>query len=130
MNVEQLVRETEQLKAYVYRLDSIYERAKKDEKRPDFYNEVKPFFEKVEKQVNGWYTNAKEWVEVNQPKHFRAIQVEAVKKNLLEISVWAFYPETSYKRFKHSVRSVRYSLETLEKLLAQWTEGTIDNERE
>ncbi|WAA13726.1 YppE family protein [Fervidibacillus halotolerans] len=113
-----LMAETEQIKQYLKRIDTIFEHTKQEQKSPNFYDEVKPFFEEVEERVNRWFERAKGWVELNRPKDLYSFQLEAVKDQLLEISVWAFYPETSYKRFKHYVNSIHYTLEKLLSALA------------
>lgn len=113
MGQRSLLNQTKQMKDYLIRIGRIYEEVREKGEREDFFTKVKPFAEEVERVAESWCVEAKKWVEINRPKGLRPLQLEAAKEHLKEISIQAFFPETSYKRFKHYIHSIHYTLEKL-----------------
>ncbi|QQZ11061.1 YppE family protein [Heyndrickxia vini] len=79
----------------------------------DFFSEVKPFADEVKQMCDEWLPLATEWIKLVQPKHLHSIQLKNTSENLQMVSVKAFYPDASLKKFKEHVRSVDYVLNRL-----------------
>lgn len=81
--------------------------------RGDFHTEVKPFADKVKGAADSWRESASRWVRENEPKNLHVNQIETAADYLEVISVQAFFPETSKKRFLDQIQSVEYILNSL-----------------
>ncbi|NEY20550.1 YppE family protein [Bacillus ginsengihumi] len=79
----------------------------------DFFQDVRPYCDELKAAIDEWLPLAVLWVETNQPKHLFAIQLKNTAENLQMVSVRAFYPETSLKRFKSHIQSIDYVLNRL-----------------
>ncbi|MGE8204292.1 YppE family protein [Heyndrickxia sp. NPDC080065] len=79
-------------------------------KQGDFYLEVKPFADQVKRECEEWLPLAIEWVNRIKPKHLHSVQLENTCENLQMVSVRAFFPDSSLKKFKSHVQSVDYVL--------------------
>ncbi|CAH0186343.1 hypothetical protein SRABI96_01561 [Peribacillus sp. Bi96] len=110
MQKEKLQLLTEQLIQYTSQADEIYEGVREEGKEKDFFSEVKPFADKVRSVCIEWEIGMKEWMKVTEFKHLFPEQIEQTAHNLSDVAVQAFFPKTSYKRFKSHVQSVEYIL--------------------
>jgi hypothetical protein len=81
--------------------------------RGDFHSEVKPFADKVKVAADAWRESAGRWVRENRPKNLHANQIETAADYLEVISVQAFFPETSKKRFLDQIQSVEFILNSM-----------------
>jgi hypothetical protein len=79
----------------------------------DFYKVVKPFADRVKADVEEWQERASKWVISNKPKYIYPMQIKNAAENLQMVSVQAFFPKTSLKRFNEHVRSIEYILSGL-----------------
>lgn len=113
VNKEILIDETEKVKHYLYETDQIYENARATREEKDFYSAIKPFVDDVHKQLDQWIVLAQNFINEHRPKNLYNQQIIAAAENLKEICVQAFFPKTSYARFKHNVHSINYTLEKL-----------------
>ncbi|HCN57961.1 MULTISPECIES: DUF1798 family protein [Exiguobacterium] len=68
----------------------------------DFQAEVVPFVAKADILIADWQQNAQ-----NSP-YLRPAMVESAVDQLKQLSVQAFQPKTSLKRFNETIKSVRY----------------------
>lgn len=82
-------------------------------KEENFYEVVVPFANKVKKINEEWKVSAINWVMENKPEYLYAAQIQSASDHLEIISISAFYPETSKKRFMDAIKSVKYILEVL-----------------
>ncbi|MCR2820204.1 YppE family protein [Lederbergia panacisoli] len=84
----------------------------------DFYKEVKPFADKVRDSCVQWESAAMEWVSNNKPKNLHPIQLKNTAENLQMVSVRAFFPDSSLKKFNSHIQSndfiLRRMIESLE----------------
>lgn len=87
-------------------------------KQGDFYNEVKPFADKIKDCSEQWENKAMKWVMIERPKNIHPMQVKNTAENLQMVSVRAFFPDTSLKKFNSHIQSndfiLRRMLESLE----------------
>ncbi len=81
--------------------------------RGDFHEEVKPFADQVKGATDSWREAASNWVGQNRPKNLHVNQIETAADYLEVLSVQAFFPETSKKRFLDQIQSVEYILNSL-----------------
>ena len=97
-------------------MDTAFKRfhhSKEEGVRGDFHTEVKPFADEVKTATDAWRESAVQWVKINRPKNLHANQIETAADYLEVISVQAFFPETSKKRFLDQVQSVEYILKSM-----------------
>lgn len=97
-------------------MDTAFKRfhhSKEEGVRGDFHTEVKPFADEVKMATDAWRESAVQWVQINRPKNLHANQIETAADYLEVISVQAFFPETSKKRFLDQVQSVEYILKSM-----------------
>jgi len=111
MAYSKLLEETERLTDYLNEINNQFEKVKSAGNHPDFYTEVQPFANEVHAFVEQWLKEAVNWLNREQVNHLYPFQLQATAENIKEIAVQCFYPETSYSRFKHTVKSVHYVLE-------------------
>ena len=110
MQKEKLQKLTEQLIQYVSQANEVYERVRKEGIEKDFFTEVKPFADQVQADCAEWEHGIKEWMKETPFKHLFPEQIEQTANNLSDVAVQAFFPKTSYKRFKSHVQSIEYIL--------------------
>jgi hypothetical protein len=111
MNQEQeIIFLTRKLLAYTETALSTYELTKQEGVRGDFHSEVKPFADGVKATAMLWKEAATAWVIENKPKNLHPLQIQTAADYLEVISVQAFFPETSKKRFMDQIQSVEYIL--------------------
>ncbi len=91
----------------------IYKQHRATQEKGDFYKEVKPFADKVRDICERWEPAAIEWVQKNKPPYINAIQLHNTSENIQMVSIRAFFPESSLKRFMSHVQSVDYVLNQL-----------------
>lgn len=101
---------TQKLIQFNEQADVIYEEVRAAGKEKDFYSEVKPFADEVHTACSEWKDNMKEWMGMESFTHLFPLQIEQTANNLSDVAVQAFFPKTSYKRFKSHIQSVRYIL--------------------
>lgn len=104
---------TEKLLTFNEELRLKFEESKSVGKEPDFYVEVKPYTDEVKKWNDEWFGIAKEWLAEIMPKHIHLNQIISTHDHLEQISVQAFFPSTSRKRFIDSNRAVEYVLKSI-----------------
>ena len=76
----------------------------------DFYHEVKPFADQVNQVCEEWEQEMKQAMQQVTFQHLFPSQIEQAAGNLKDVSIQAFFPKTSYKRFKSHVQSVLFTL--------------------
>lgn len=110
MQKEKLQLLTEQLIKYTDQANDIYEGVRLEGKEKDFFSEVKPFADQVRTVCIEWETGMKEWMKETEFRHLFPEQIEQTAHNLSDVAVQAFFPKTSYKRFKSHVQSIEFIL--------------------
>jgi len=104
---------TTQLIAFTDQADEIYEAVRAEGKERDFYTEVKPFVEEVDLAIKEWTKNMQEWMKEESFQHLFPQQIEQTANNLADVVVQAFFPKTSYSRFKSHVQSISFILDNV-----------------
>lgn len=101
---------TEKLIHLAEEADSIYETVRKNGEEKDFYLEVKPFADQVKQLCEEWEKEMKLAMKKVTYKHLFPTQIEQAAQNLEDVAIQAFFPKTSYKRFKSHMQSVLFTL--------------------
>jgi hypothetical protein len=104
---------TEKLLTINEELSLRFEETKSAGKEPDFYVEVVPYTNEVKKWNDEWLDIAIKWLDEKRPKHIHLNQITSTHDHLEQISVQAFFPSTSRKRFIDSNRAVEYVLKSI-----------------
>lgn len=92
---------------------------------PLFFEEVKPYADKIQTQLNDWQQSAKEWIRINQPKYIHEVQIANVVDAMNQFVVQSFYKETSKKRITQSIQSVHYTLSNFLRFLEEGEKDAI-----
>ncbi|SEM83579.1 protein of unknown function [Mesobacillus persicus] len=114
---EELFKRTEKLLEYRKFIVNRFEEAKASGIKGDFYQEVKPFANEVKQKTDEWRTEALLWLKNYPQRHIHARQIESTAENLEMVSISAFFPETSRKRFLDHVQSIEFVLNGLAKAI-------------
>jgi hypothetical protein len=110
---EELKVKTQQLLGYVQVGKDQYEARKSSGQEGDFFQEVKPFADKVKNASEEWYKLAKKWVLEERPAFITDNQLQNTLEHLENISIQSFYPKASKKRYKSAVQSTEFVLESI-----------------
>jgi len=108
---------TQQLLELLDEMNDIYEDVRATKKEHDFMKVVEPYARKAEELTYIWKKQIGEVIQ-NQQSYFTGERhVEQVIENTCQLSVQAFYPSTSYSRFKSYLQSTKFLLKTMERQL-------------
>jgi len=111
---DNLYKTTKQLLKYNEKsLQLFMEARENDIAEVDFFNEVKPYADKVKETADKWKIHAIEWANYEKPKYIHSQQVETTYENLLTVSIQGFYKDTSKKRFQATIQSNQFFLENV-----------------
>jgi hypothetical protein len=110
---DQTLKLTIKLIDFSQKADHIYEEVRSTGKEKDFYSEVKPFADEVHHTALEWADHMKTWMGEEKFKHLFPQQIDQTVQNLSDVAVQAFFPKTSYKRFKSHVQSVQFILQSV-----------------
>jgi hypothetical protein len=94
-------------------LQQFSKRTREEDYQVDFYNEVKPFADKVQELIDIWRPLAEGWVRYNKPKYVFPIQIKDTYDNLSIVCVTAFQKDTRKRRFYETIKSIDYVLENI-----------------
>ncbi|MBY6035737.1 YppE family protein [Fictibacillus nanhaiensis] len=89
------------------------------ETEADFYNEVKPFADRIHYRVQEWEPVAREWAILNKPKYLYPIQIKTAAENIGYLGVYVFQKNMKDKRITEMVKSVLYVLNQMKDQLSQ-----------
>ena len=114
MEKERIRSLTEQLLNFTIMADDIYEEARRTGKEKDFFTEVKPFADEVMAKCAEWERGLMKWMKEEEFRHLFPQQIEQTARNLSDVAVQAFFPKTSYKRFKSHIQSTVFIIRNVE----------------
>lgn len=110
---KELARRTEILLTDVEKALRRFETVKSTGVKGDFYSEVKPFADEIKQKAKEWEDEAIIWLEKHPQRHLHPQQIRSTAENLEMVSVQAFFPESSRKRFLGFIQSIQYVLNDL-----------------
>lgn len=114
MGKKEALSSTQQLLKLLDEMNTIYEDVRASKEEHDFMKVVEPYARKAEELTRIWQQHI-EWIIQNQQAYFIGERhVEQVIENTCQLSVQAFYPSTSYSRFKSYLQSTKFLLKTME----------------
>ncbi|MCI1882703.1 MAG: YppE family protein [Sporolactobacillus sp.] len=109
-----LEKQTQELKKYNRAaFEQFTTRTRQDNYQTDFYHEVKPFADRVQRLIDQWKPLADDWVRRRRPKYVYPIQIKATYENLAIVSVTAFQKDTRRRRFIETVKAIDYVLDNM-----------------
>ncbi len=91
---------------------------------PDFYNDVKPYTDKVHGLLDEWTIEIGEWIKKSKPLYVHPIQIESLNDSMKQFVVQSFYQKTGKKRFVLSINSAEYTFKTILDELYKQQEGS------
>ncbi|WP_335869676.1 YppE family protein [Bacillus sp. 2205SS5-2] len=94
-------------------LQQIYLAKRESGEKGDFYLEVKPYADKVKRISDEWGNEALKWISTKHPKYIHPMQIQQTMENFELVSVQAFFPETSFKRFQSYHQSIQFILKSI-----------------
>ena len=110
---QQIIELSKKLREYIKSALKRFELSKQEGIRGDFHTEVKPFADEVRETAFLWKEAAAKWVNEHKPKNLHSSQIETAADYLEVISVQAFFPETSRKRFLDQIQSVEFIVSSM-----------------
>lgn len=90
-----------------------------EEYEVDFFNEVKPFVDRVMEIADRWMELANSWIQNERPKNLHQNQIDATHENIQMVSIQGFYKDTKYKRYKAMYESIQYVLKSINEKVQQ-----------
>lgn len=103
---------TEQLYAECDRSWNRFMTMREENREADFYDEVKPYADQMQVQINQWKELSQIFIQTYKPKHVHMVQINNASDAIEQFVVQSFYIKTSKKRFYQSIQSVKYTCET------------------
>ncbi len=112
-----LLKETKVLQELILKAKFIFETHRQSQKKVDFYNDVKPFADKVDRAAEHWEKSALDFLNKYPQKYIHAAQIAQTADNAKRVGAHAYFFETSKAKFIQSADSALYVLESLEHIL-------------
>lgn len=110
MKSEEIITLTEKLLEYNQKCMEIYKEARERGIKQDFQNVIKPFVDEVKGINDEWKEKVKVWLKTESIQQFHIKRVDTTSEHIEQLSVQAFFPETSRSRFLNANRTVEYFL--------------------
>ena len=101
---------TEKLFSYNQFCLKMYLEVKEKGLKKDFHEDIKPFADEVKKMNHAWKQLMQLWLKQNPHKHLHLKQITTTSEHIDQLSIQAFFPETSRSRFLNANRTVEYFL--------------------
>lgn len=112
---------TERLLKYNQQFLLFYQQARETQEKKDFNLTIKPFVDEVKQVKDEWKAEMNSWLHNSSPKHIHLKQIDSISDQIEQISVQAFFPETSKSRFLNTQRTIEYFLTEVIKELGKET---------
>ena len=87
-----------------------YQQGRETGIKHDFHEVIKPFANEVKDINDQWKQSIKKWLSKTDHKHLHLKQVDTTSEHIEQLSIQAFFPETSKTRFINANRTVEYFL--------------------
>ncbi|TCN23084.1 YppE family protein [Mesobacillus foraminis] len=114
---KELMIKTKRLLSYNEKALLRFEQAKASGEKGDFYKEVKPFADNVKEEAEIWRKEASDWLMKHPQRNLHTRQILSAAENIEMVSIQAFFPETSRKRFIGHIQSIEFVLNSFLKAL-------------
>ncbi|HZG73766.1 MAG TPA: YppE family protein [Chondromyces sp.] len=112
--MNELKKLTKELLDITNNANDIYMKKREAQIKGDFFSEVKPFADHAKAVSDKWKELSLTWLrETSGKRYIHPMQIQATVENLELVCVQAFFPETSFKRFKSYIQSISYVLKEM-----------------
>lgn len=101
---------TEQLYKYNNEAHETFLNHRETGEKGDFFLEVKPFADQIKIICDEWEPLAVKWALQEKPKNLHPMQICNTAENIQMVSIRAFFPESSLKRFISHIQSIDFIL--------------------
>ncbi|MCJ7839493.1 YppE family protein [Lederbergia sp. NSJ-179] len=113
MDNNTLIDLTRKLYTYNKEAHETYLRCRESGQKGDFFQEVKPFADQVKICCDEWEPLAVDWSLKVKPKNLHPMQIRNTAENIQMVSIRAFFPESSLKRFISHIQSIDFILQRM-----------------
>jgi len=110
---EEILQLTEKLLHYNHLFLKYYQGGKETGIKHDFHEVIKPFANEVKEINDEWKIAMKKWLSLSTHKHLHLKQIDTTSEHIEQLSIQAFFSETSKTRFLNSQRTVEYFLQEI-----------------
>ncbi|PFE04273.1 DUF1798 domain-containing protein [Bacillus cereus] len=86
---------------------------KRAEKEFDFYQDMKPFVDMVDRELEVWKELAYQWIKHEKPKYIHVQQIDQVYENLQNNALQCFVNKGKGKRFYETHQAILYTLQNI-----------------
>ncbi|MFB5194530.1 hypothetical protein COJ96_01150 [Bacillus sp. AFS073361] len=107
---EEIIDLTEKLLAFNSLFMKYYQEGRTTGTKYDFHEVIKPFANEVKEINDQWKLAMKRWLSDSDHKHLHLKQVDTTSEHIDQLSIQAFFPETSRTRFINANRTVEFFL--------------------
>lgn len=125
--IDELIFITDKLYTWNQKFIEIFWEGREKGEKEDFYEVIKPFVDEVREWNLKWKNLMIDWLRENPQKHIHLAQITSMAENIEQLSIQAFFPETSKTRFLNTNRTVEYFLLELLKLLQKERDAQIEH---
>ncbi|MFJ7725590.1 DUF1798 family protein [Neobacillus sp. NPDC097160] len=115
MMSEKILHLTEKLLQYNHLFLKYYQEGRETGIKHDFHDFIKPFANEVKEINDEWKRAMKKWLSVTNYKHLHLKQIDTTSEHIEQLSIQAFFSETSKTRFLNSQRTVEFFLHEIVK---------------
>ncbi|MBO0994790.1 YppE family protein [Bacillus sp. SD088] len=119
METNNLKKLTEQLYTFNNEAYETFLKHRETGEKGDFFKEVKPFADQVKVCCDQWEPLAVKWSMQEKPKNLHPMQIRNTAENIQMVSIRAFFPESSLKRFNSHIQSIDFILRRMLEELAR-----------
>ena len=115
--LEEIFHLTEKLLNYNQLFMKYYQEGRNTGIEYEFNDVIKPFSDEVKGINDEWKKEMKRWLTVTDHKNLHLKQIDTTSEHIEQLSIQAFFPETSRTRFLNAHRTVDYFLQEVIKEL-------------
>ncbi|ADH99594.1 YppE family protein [Salisediminibacterium selenitireducens] len=113
MNTDKLIQQTKELRALNQEAESHFYHFAEEGREASFFDEVKPFADRVSHALSEWQSDLNEWMKTYNPSYLHWSQVEQMIEHFEVVSVKAFSEDTRKKQFIEQIKSIEYTLSVI-----------------
>ncbi|MEH7075170.1 YppE family protein [Neobacillus drentensis] len=107
---KEIIQLTEKLLVFNKLCMKYYQEGRETGTKHDFHKVIKPFANEVKDINEQWKPAMKNWLSNTNHKHLHVKQIDTTSEHIEQLSIQAFFPETSKTRFFNANRTVEYFL--------------------
>lgn len=117
--MNKLAKHSKEILMHLEWIEKRYIDGRKENKKADFFDEVKPYADKVKKELDVWQEEALLFLQTKATKKLWPMQINSAYDQIETCSIQAFYPETSKSRFTNQLQSAKFVVETLLRIVEE-----------